>query len=155
MEKDYQSTWGHCYTGLTCASNLGLHDWHFLAAMPGMVQCLWKTHDSACMEKLTSGKNSRNKEGYCSIQQPWHFVYLSICWRMLKQKCCNSYLMKGTKLRVANATIISTLTYRCETCTLQTRNGENVCWQMRALRQIEGGVRLDRIRNVDVWELRQ
>ena len=48
------------------------------------------------------------------------------------------------------------LTYGCETCTLQMRNGGRMyAAQMRALRQIELGIRLDRIGNVDLRELRQ
>ena len=64
--------------------------------------------------------------------------------------------MKGTKLRVEKATMLSTLTYECETCTLQTRNGGRMyAAQMRALRQIEVRTRLVRIGNVDLRKLRQ
>ena len=60
-------------------------------------------------------------------------------------------LTKGTKLRVVNAMVLPTLTYGCETWTLQTRHrGRVEAMQMRVMRRIEGVTRLDSIRNVDL-----
>ena len=59
--------------------------------------------------------------------------------------------MKGTKLRVVNAMVIPTLTYGCEAWALQVRHkGKIQATQMGFLRWIEGVLRLDRIRSVDI-----
>ena len=60
-------------------------------------------------------------------------------------------LTQGTKVRVVNAVVIPTLTYGWEAWTLQARHkGRIEAMQMRVLRRIEGGSRLDRVRNVDL-----
>ena len=47
--------------------------------------------------------------------------------------------------------VIPTLTYGCEAWTLQARHkGQIEAMQMRVLRRIEGGSRLDKVRNVDL-----
>ena len=47
--------------------------------------------------------------------------------------------------------VMPTLTYDCEAWTLQAMHkGRIEAMQMRVLRRIEGGSRLDRVRNVDL-----
>ena len=60
-------------------------------------------------------------------------------------------LSKDTKMRVFNAVIIPTLTYGCETWTLQKRHRSNIqALEMRYLRRVEGVTRADRVRNEDI-----
>ena len=54
-------------------------------------------------------------------------------------------------MRVFNAVIIPTLTYGCETWTLQKRHRSNIqALEMRYLRRVEGVTRADRVRNEDI-----
>ena len=60
-------------------------------------------------------------------------------------------LSKDTRIRVFNAVIIPTLTYGCETLTLQKRHRSSIqALEMRYLRRVEGITRVDRVRNEDI-----
>ena len=60
-------------------------------------------------------------------------------------------LSKDTRIRVFNAVIIPTLTYGCETLTLQKRHRSSIqALEMRYLRRVEGITRADRVRNEDI-----
>ena len=62
-------------------------------------------------------------------------------------------LSKDTKMRVFNTVIIPTLTYGCETWTLQKRHRSSIqALEMRYLRRVEGVTRADRVRNEDMQE---
>ena len=62
-------------------------------------------------------------------------------------------LSRSTKLKVVNATMITTLLYGCETWCLSKQLQSRVqATQMNVLRWIEGVSRLDSVRNVDIGE---
>ncbi len=60
-------------------------------------------------------------------------------------------LSKGTKLRVFNAMVVSTLLYGCETCTIQKQHVSRLqAAEMRYLRRVGGVTKLDKVRNEDI-----
>ena len=62
-------------------------------------------------------------------------------------------LSKDTKIRVFNTVNIPTLTYGCETWTLQKRHRSSIqALEMRYLRRVEVVTRADRVRNEDMQE---
>ena len=60
-------------------------------------------------------------------------------------------LSKGIKMRVFNAMVVPTLLYGCETWTVEKQHESRLlATELRYLRRVEGVMKLDRVRNVDI-----